>query len=112
MKALDLAGVKCGRLTPMRVVPYPQVEGRHWLCKCDCGGTAVVRASYLSNGTVRSCGCMRREHMEKLGRSNMSKQGAHLRNRGARLSADDIIAAVLATDPRVILRRLRIPFHG
>lgn len=30
-----------------------------WNCKCECGGTTVVRSSSLTNGNTKSCGCLR-----------------------------------------------------
>jgi hypothetical protein len=30
-----------------------------WDCKCDCGGTVVVRGADLVYGNTRSCGCLR-----------------------------------------------------
>jgi hypothetical protein len=34
-------------------------EKRTYLCRCDCGGTAIVVANYLTCGSTRSCGCLR-----------------------------------------------------
>lgn len=31
-----------------------------YLCSCECGGTKVVRESYLKNGYVKSCGCLKK----------------------------------------------------
>lgn len=35
----------------------------HWLCRCDCGNTKLVRTSRLtcSSSTVRSCGCQKQK---------------------------------------------------
>lgn len=30
-----------------------------WVCKCDCGGDRIARASHLKSGKVGSCGCLR-----------------------------------------------------
>lgn len=30
-----------------------------WLCKCDCGQTAIVETSNLTTGNTKSCGCLR-----------------------------------------------------
>lgn len=30
--------------------------GKLWVCKCDCGATATVRAGDLNRGTVSTCG--------------------------------------------------------
>lgn len=32
-----------------------------WMCRCDCGRSALVAASSLRSGQSRSCGCLRRE---------------------------------------------------
>ena len=62
----DLTGMKFGRLTVIeRDSDYISPKGYHstaWKCRCDCGSTATVRAIYLKNGAVRSCGCLRAEH--------------------------------------------------
>ncbi len=29
-----------------------------WLCQCQCGEKVSVKAMYLSNGSVKSCGCL------------------------------------------------------
>lgn len=48
-------GDRFGRLVVIRR------EGSYAYCKCDCGGTKMVLAKYLSSGGTRSCGCIRRE---------------------------------------------------
>ena len=62
-KVVDLAGEKFGRLT---VVELDHVEKsrRYWRCQCDCGNTTVVREGNLKNGITKSCGCLRKEHVE------------------------------------------------
>jgi hypothetical protein len=36
-----------------------------WLCKCDCGGEAIVRGYSLRKGLTKSCGCLRRRQMRE-----------------------------------------------
>lgn len=52
-------GMRVGQLTVLR-----RIEGRRnkhghmlWECKCDCGKTKEIKATYLQNGVVQSCGC-------------------------------------------------------
>lgn len=33
----------------------------YWLCHCDCGGLTEVSRANLVSGSVKSCGCFRRE---------------------------------------------------
>lgn len=59
-RAIDLAGRKCGRLTPLRFLWFRNHNAR-WLCKCDCGSLFIGDARYLKSGNTRSCGCLMRE---------------------------------------------------
>jgi hypothetical protein len=61
----DLEGKKFGRLLVLEPVKVKSNNGgRHWRCKCDCGGTAIVRTSHLTSGHTVSCGC-RKEEVKK-----------------------------------------------
>ena len=33
----------------------------YWICYCDCGGVAVVRANNLISGNTTSCGCVKKK---------------------------------------------------
>jgi hypothetical protein len=60
----DLTGQKFARLT---VLAFDEIRGAskvkqaRWRCLCDCGTETVVRSGALQAGTVKSCGCLRRE---------------------------------------------------
>jgi hypothetical protein len=52
---LELAGKRYGKLV---VTSFAfSKNGAHWNCTCDCGKTSIVRASMLTTGTTKSCGC-------------------------------------------------------
>lgn len=36
-----------------------------WVCKCECGNVALVRAGCLRDGNSKSCGCVRKERLLK-----------------------------------------------
>ena len=36
-------------------------ERTRWLCLCECGNIITADASYLRNGSTRSCGCLHKE---------------------------------------------------
>ena len=57
--AIDIAGQKYGRLTPLEIVE--RGDRRHWLCRCDCGAEVTVMQVSLRTGNTSSCGCLRRE---------------------------------------------------
>lgn len=51
----------------------PSVPGKHtfWKCQCDCGNVVSVDGTKLRRGTIKSCGCYRRENSKK----RMTKHG-------------------------------------
>lgn len=60
----------CGRMTAINpgdrfgmlvaIKLGPTASHRRWLCKCDCGQSTMVPASFLIRGNTKSCGCKRR----------------------------------------------------
>ena len=61
---IDLTGKKFGRLTVIKRI-FNQKKGTYWLCQCDCGNTKEVYGRDLKNGTIKSCGCLRKEILSK-----------------------------------------------
>ena len=53
----DLTGQTFGFLTVLKLMHPP--HSRRWLCRCRCGNVAIAPESYLINGSIRSCGCLR-----------------------------------------------------
>ena len=61
----DLSGRTYGRLTVLSFHGQTQHKNALWLCRCECGNTAIVLGHELvANGTrtgTRSCGCLKME---------------------------------------------------
>lgn len=60
-KITDLTGKTYARLT---VISYSHTKpgGKvHWVCKCSCGKTTIVRSDQLKDGNTTSCGCRQKE---------------------------------------------------
>ena len=53
----DLTGQKFGKLTALYPVPDKAHRAR-WHCVCECGNEKDVLQQNLSDGHVRSCGCI------------------------------------------------------
>ena len=82
--AINLTGMRFGRLLAVKRRGTTKDNHVAWLCKCDCGASVVVGSNSLRKqikGT-RSCGCYRREvsRLPKLGLRGASW------NRGLRYS--------------------------
>lgn len=62
-KINNLIGQKFGRLT---VIEFNKIEHHNaiWHCKCECGNEKDVAGKLLTQGKVKSCGCL---HQELLG---------------------------------------------
>lgn len=75
-KFKDLTGEKFGRLTVIGVSRKVESGNRkryYWHCKCDCGNDKEVRTDCLTNGLVKSCGCLKKEQ----DRINLTKYHKH-----------------------------------
>lgn len=54
---IDITGKRYGQLTAIERIPPVSDTRSKWICKCDCGNTAIVSVSNLRNGHTTSCGC-------------------------------------------------------
>lgn len=62
----NLIGQKYGRLTIIKEVkPYIWNNRKYCkvLCKCDCGNYKEIRLDNLKSGSIKSCGCLRKEKL-------------------------------------------------
>jgi len=60
-----LTGMVFNRLTVIREYGKDN-SGRYlYLCRCSCGKEKIVRASHLTGGTIKSCGCYHSETASK-----------------------------------------------
>lgn len=68
-KALDLSGLRFGRLVVQHLVNSRVAKDgkprRRWLCQCDCGNTIIASTQDLRKGDVKSCGCLKRDETIK-----------------------------------------------
>lgn len=56
----DETGKRYGRLVVIKRVNNSKTKQAQWLCHCDCGNTKIVRGVCLREGSVQSCGCLRK----------------------------------------------------
>ena len=60
--ALHLEGKRFGRLLVLnREESTGDRRASRWVARCDCGTTVVVKGHYLTAGSTKSCGCLRRD---------------------------------------------------
>lgn len=59
--AVNLRGLRFGRLVVIKRTLDRIGHGARWFCKCDCAETTIVRAAALRSGRTKSCGCLNRE---------------------------------------------------
>lgn len=58
----DITGQKFGMLTVIKYINSGK-EGTEWLCKCECGASPILPASYIKK--YQSCGCVMRQQRIK-----------------------------------------------
>lgn len=66
-RAIDLTGMRFGRLVVVKQAPHLSPKNVRWECKCDCGNTTVAQSGALRGGRNNSCGCLQRERATKHG---------------------------------------------
>ncbi len=62
---IDLTGQRFGRWLVLKLAGKKSGNTSYWRCICDCGTEKDVLRNGLRNGSSKSCGCLRRELLNK-----------------------------------------------
>ena len=65
MAIRNLEGQKFGKLTAIQPVGRTKAGYVTWECICECGGSKIVNGHDLVNYHVKSCGCIKKNIMER-----------------------------------------------
>jgi len=66
----NLIGMQFGKLTATEECVKRSKGGAiRWVCSCVCGNKITVPSGALTSGGTKSCGCVRKEQIRKLGKS-------------------------------------------
>lgn len=64
----DITGQRFHRLEALRPLKQRSAKGSVlWRCRCDCGKEVDVAYNSLMYSKIKSCGCQKKEHDQKLG---------------------------------------------
>ena len=75
-KMKDIQNQRFGKLIALEP-DFEKSKNSHgivWLCKCDCGNNAYVKATQLLQGKTKSCGCLLKEVLTKRNIENREVQ--------------------------------------
>lgn len=65
--SVDITGEKFERLTALFPTKKRDAKGSViWHCRCDCGNEVDIAYNQLVYSNIKSCGCKKKEHDEKL----------------------------------------------
>jgi ribosomal protein L13 len=98
----DITGQRFGRLLVTGRAENNKYGNIQFKCKCDCGKETIVQSSLLLNGNTISCGCYRKELIQKpFGEASFnhlllgSKKQAERRNIEFSISEDEFRKLIL-----------------
>lgn len=59
----NLIGKRFNNLTVIELdtAKTEKTKRSYWICKCRCGNLKSVRGDSLANGSIKSCGCLKKE---------------------------------------------------
>ena len=64
-KCPEMINRKFGRLLVLSYIIEKSFMHDYYLCHCDCGKEKIAKGVRLRNGSIKSCGCLRRERAQK-----------------------------------------------
>ena len=73
-KLINITGKKFERLTVLERAQNNSSGRACWKCECECKNIIIVEGSKLRNGSVKSCGCLRRDRTSETCRIDLTGQ--------------------------------------
>jgi len=70
-------GNRYERLTVLERTQNNRHGAAQWLCRCDCGELTTALGSSLRFGRTKSCGCLHKEAVRRVGVSNVVNREGH-----------------------------------
>lgn len=58
---INKTGMRFGRLLVLSEAAMRPPKVVYWKCRCDCGKEIEAKSGHLSDGNIKSCGCLRLE---------------------------------------------------
>lgn len=68
----DITGKKFNHLTALSFSHKDKNRKTYWDFLCDCGEIKTLRTDCVKNGSIKSCGCLKREQDKK----NLNRKGS------------------------------------
>lgn len=65
-RAIDMTGQRFERILVLSRGGSAPYGGSTWNCRCDCGTERLIVGRFLRDGTTKSCGCIRLEHIKRV----------------------------------------------
>lgn len=70
-QTIDITGNKYNRLTAIKLAGAGiSSQNHYWLFRCECGNTKRCMKSRVMSGYTKSCGCIKKESIIKIGHKN------------------------------------------
>ena len=66
-KLIDLTNKRFGKLTVLEKSKNKINNRPAWICQCDCGQIKEISGKLLREGQTKSCGCLVKEKILKMG---------------------------------------------
>jgi len=83
-KPISITGQRFTRLVALKHIGLGK-----WKCQCDCGNTHIVKASHLLTGSVKSCGCLRKEKWHGMNNTRIYHIWENMKQRTMNPSANE-----------------------
>lgn len=84
-QAIDLAGIRFGRLEVIERAGSSQHRAAQWRCRCECGNDIVTTGNSLRKGVTKSCGCLKIDMFvisaKKKSLSDLEREASRIRKR-------------------------------
>ena len=67
VRYVDITGQRFSKLVTIAPLGINKAGAKEWSCLCDCGHTTTTAYTRLKSGKTKSCGCLQKQKVGKMG---------------------------------------------